>query len=1259
MANPCSIYKNPIRRDGTSQNQRLLATFDTNYALIDERNIFDILNYAYRYAQYIKYYNNNNESNDWNWQPFFDNDFVKLSFLLGRNNINAEYKKLKDQLTSSSAVEDLRELVDFVLLLLNDFDKLQNNSVIGSEKNNAVKGTIKASLANLLKTLIAYEKGAEFVFNSSPNEYEVNKQLYYTLSFDWITDSPAISWDDYIDNIAKDETIFSGSTINKSTINALDALINGGFLLVILPFLQEIEEQFDIEASVKDKQNVEPYFALFLSFLQIFKHAQNHINTFTKKHLDFYYREVLQLEQKPANPDTAHILFELAKGINQHLIEEGTLLNAGKDELGQDVLFKTDKEIVVNTTKVASLKTVTLNNNRIYRTEVANSSDGLGSDVDASPWKLFGESGKNETEIGFAIASPQLLMREGTRTATISITCNQTIPSVSSDKFSILLSGEENWISPASLPSITRSGNTITFEIILDRDKPAVVPYNSEILGGNFTTKWPIVKILIKESSTIYNSFKTLKLNSFSINVDVKEVTNLIVQNDEGQLDPSKPFFPFTNNPKKNSAFYIGSAEIFRKKLTSLDVNIVWQGAPTERTSTEDNFRLHYKEYKRGSAQIVSGNHYFTARASLLDDYKWIDLSTTVPINYNANILSAEAVSVSQGVSGVSNVILLLIGLFLMFIDQFRIIDGLALAATYAFFYGRAVNKKLPLFVHNKTNDSSIILTPEGNIEGQTFGDATVPRKILVKNAAADDLTFSKVTGYNRDITSTELSPYSASTKRGFIKFELDNDFLHNLYPNLLTNTVILKGQSNDPDSITLPKQPYTPIIKALSLDYTSSHTVEFASQTFGDRVEQVFHIGPFGETEIFHENSNNKINEPNVLNTPFIFPQFDELGSLYIGLSGLNAPQNLSLLFQFAEGTENPDARAPRVIWSYLSNNQWKQFENAAIDDATQGLLTKGIVTLSIPKDITPNNTYLPNELYWIKASALRESQMHSINAFSDVLTVKSQAITASFSDNENDSNRLLDPLPSETISKLQERRSSVKTVTQPYPSFNGKISETGISFYRRVSERLRHKHRALTIHDIEHLILERYPDIFKVKCINHFKDIDNTKHAELAPGNLCVALIPNVKQYTNAQNPFELKLSPAKRQEIKTYLESIATPLANIEVRNPDYDAIEVTAKVTFRKGFDETFYSKQLSQDIKRFIAPWSFGEIEKIAFGGKLDSSVLVNFIEELSYVNYITSFTMKQSSAIVQEANAINPTTILTSSNTHKINEITS
>ena len=81
---------------------------------------------------------------------------------------------------------------------------------------------------------------------------------------------------------------------------------------------------------------------------------------------------------------------------------------------------------------------------------------------------------------------------------------------------------------------------------------------------------------------------------------------------------------------------------------------------------------------------------------------------------------------------------------------------------------------------------------------------------------------------------------------------------------------------------------------------------------------------------------------------------------------------------------------------------------------------------------------------------------------------------------------------------------------------NFNGKMKEAGNKFYTRVSERLRHKGRTIALWDYERLVLQYFPGVYKVKCINHaslssFADAGHTLIIELSGTPATAATWPN----------------------------------------------------------------------------------------------------------------------------------------------------
>jgi hypothetical protein len=226
------------------------------------------------------------------------------------------------------------------------------------------------------------------------------------------------------------------------------------------------------------------------------------------------------------------------------------------------------------------------------------------------------------------------------------------------------------------------------------------------------------------------------------------------------------------------------------------------------------------------------------------------------------------------------------------------------------------------------------------------------------------------------------------------------------------------------------------------------------------------------------------------------------EEGMLFIGIENLMPLQMVSLLFQFAEGSaENEDDDPPTINWSYLTYNEWRPLKaENIVSDSTYGFQTTGILKIDTPEDASSHNTIITDGLIWFCASVSENA-----NRIPQLIDVVTQAVEATFQDNNNDASHYDKALPAASISQLVKPVAQVASVKQPFQSFDGKHKEVGKEFYTRVSERLRHKGRAITAWDYEHLVLDRFPGIYKVKCITHTDPECNCRTAvkkDPAPG-------------------------------------------------------------------------------------------------------------------------------------------------------------
>ena len=357
-------------------------------------------------------------------------------------------------------------------------------------------------------------------------------------------------------------------------------------------------------------------------------------------------------------------------------------------------------------------------------------------------------------------------------------------------------------------------------------------------------------------------------------------------------------------------------------------------------------------------------------------------------------------------------------------------------------------------------------------------------------------------------------------------------------------------------------------------------------------------------------------------------------------------------MLLQLDEGSANPELEKQNIEWSVLAHNHWKALdENHLLSDHTNQLLTSGIVKLILPKEATDDNTLLDENHYWLRLAIKKKS-----DAVANFIGVHTQSLQVVFENKNNDPLHLATALPSETISKMVSRLPSVKKVTQPYDSFGGNTQENSSQFHTRISERIRHKNRAISIWDYEHLVLENFPEIYKVKCLNHTSGTN-----EFSPGNVYVIVIPNLKN-RNTSNILKPKVSSNTLLEIENFLNKKSSMFTKVVAQNPDYEEVVLEFDVAFHKSLEFGFYQKQLNEDIKKFLTPWAFDEGRDIHFGGQIHKSILIHFIDGLEYVDFVTNFNMyhKDENGIKSNKLEIAETStsraILVSTENHTINQ---
>jgi len=919
------------------------------------------------------------------------------------------------------------------------------------------------------------------------------------------------------------------------------------------------KEVTELMSQFEQDSNLTPHLTLFVCFLKLLDFSKKAFNNLTKRHLDFYYNEILQIEKNDAKSDKAYVIFELAKKAIQEKIPSGTLLDGDKDANGKKRIYKTGDELIANQAKVVEIKSFL---NDVKKRELkmapqANTADGLGDKLPEAGnyWWPFGYNSDEtilekksiykelpKAKLGFSVASSLFDLKEGERTITLRIDFNknstQRLQNLSKtdieNNIKVLCSGEKEWLSGIVLKCIKKEEQTLELSFTLPKAFPAIVKYDKEVLLETFQTDFPVVRFMIEGEKyyDIYEALSEKLVKNIEVSVDVKGVKSVQIENDNGALNSEKPYYPFTAQPIKGSNFYIKFPEMFSKKWQNADITINWKNTPESIKDLYSGYvikpdqNISLTDFQALRTPVVDSDAYFKGDTALLEKEIW----------------------------------------------------------------------------HEKANDIDVFKKVDG--------------------------------GYQTQFSINNTSNESGTSES--IRLTFNQSSLQDVYPKLYTLAL-----SSDPKAGKLiPNEPYIPFAEDIELNYSAKENAYSYLSKDADGVAtkskgvQLYHEDAFGQYE-------------KEVEIKSIVPVHQNGGELYIGLDAL--PQTtVSLLIQMLEGSENPlvDTFEEKefIEWNILSNNTWIDLSDYMLKNETRRFLESGIVKFNIPKDINTNHTRFTDGLVWIRAKSKR-----SYDAVCKVQGIYTQAVLATFQNQDNDLSHLNNGLEANTITKLITRVPQVKSVSQPYNSFDGKYKEADTEFYRRVSERLRHKNRAITQWDYEHLVLQEFPEVFKVKCLNH-----TSEKSYMAPGHVTLMVVPNIKN-KNAFDVYQPRVSRASLNKIQNYVNQLNTMHVNAQVINPNYKEAKVDTKVKFFEQYDETFYLKQLDEDIKKYISPWAFTDSKDIDFNVKLNVNQMINYLEQLYYVDYIDEIKILVNNVLqTQSLIEVDPKSILVSAKQHNV-----
>ncbi|MEX6627293.1 hypothetical protein [Tenacibaculum salmonis] len=1142
------------RRKGTIQRQRINPNLLNPKFKIDERSFEDLLAYIVAYLEKINFFTTENVI-DGNWKELVEQDPV--IYIIG----------IIKQPIENLHIEDEEKLsVTMIYDLLEWYAKIEKwyHTLLYFKE-----GFLADKISNVLLDVLHEKK-------------EILQDVLEKINKEKNTN----------DNIVNLLKKYASTTNNKDEFDLSE--INHTFRKMVL-YIQNFTSEY-LKRAIFSENNHMPNNAMYITFSLLFKKVQDQINQIGQRHLDFYYKDVLQQVPSKGIATQTVVYFQLHTKSKEILIPEKTALTAGKlFDSKKDILFETTKPLLASPIEISTLQTLYFNKspfikigtnfptisniiknnlicNKISAKNIANKSL-FGADEDSIIDS--GISSKITTDVGFMIGSQVLFLEEGQREIRITFTLekesskntfwklldeivlNKKLPldvifnTVFEDAFVISYTTSVNWETINSYSvKFNREANTFSLHFIVENTAPPI-----SVLASDKKYDWPMIKVVLDEYAPVYvySFLKDLKLEKATIDVNVTDIKNLSVYNNIGKMPLTKVFNLFGSAAKIGDYLLVGKSELFKKELSNVNINIEWEVVPLD----YGGFETYYKGYSEK----------FTNTSFRVD------------------------------VTGLSN------GYWLPTEEDKK--------------------ENISLF------DTISVVTEEG------YNSEIISKNKTIKLSNLDKYQLPK------NYTLQDPVPYNIHTNSGFLKLTLiapNNAFGKEVYQQNYINTATYNAKNNE--SLPLPNKAFIPKVKRLTLDYIASDAIYF-NNNFNDITDEItgnyIHLTPFGREKTV---DNSKVSKNTIISN------FDGEGYLYLKLDKIEEESTVSLFFDLNNNTSQYSKASNNIIFEYLKIDVWGTLpKKNIISDGTDQLSKSGIIEILIPNNVLS----VGNQEFSLRFVAKKEAYKYPI-----INGIHPNAVIASCT--SNDENVIGKKVAAESIIKVVNKITAIKKVVQPTASFGGKIPTTPELFYTEVSERLRHKDRALTVWDYEHLILQYFHEIIAVKCTNL------NQFFKPQAGKITLIVLSNKwKHYKHHYfNGNEL-------DAIHQFIKKKSNSFIKIKVINPTVEWLLVTCIVEFEAKDQGGYYLNALNTELCEYLCPITHEDSTAVqGIGTTIVPRMLKSYLENLSYIESIKKLEIEHiikkglddfSVKIYEENEEINPTkpwSILVPKNKHNI-----
>ncbi len=941
-----------------------------------------------------------------------------------------------------------------------------------------------------------------------------------------------------------------------------------------------------------------PDITALMAFFTLMRYPNEQFADFTDDHKNHYYETVLGFQPQDSTPDQVNLVMTLSDAISGMTLPAGTRFSGGTDINDVPLIYATKTNAVLNHAKIARMDTLSglADEQRVY-TRHLDLEEGLEISEDGA--FTFGEDVTQASElsefqsfnqIGFTLASPSLYLSGGKRIVRL--------------RFERTTSAGEAPLQLATWFDISISSAEGLTLLEADADSPEApawtITENTEFEGETYD--------LVLEFLSLFPA-----------------ITGI-----EGDLEPGVSPLPHLHFMLKQD--YKNDAKVLTKRVfNTLQIDI-------EVTGLEG---------------IVAAN-----KNGVLDTTGPIEPFTTQPVKGSRFDFTHPELLLKPITS--ASLTLDWLGRPESLTDYYQAYQLYRTSKDAA-----DTSWTMPKMVQSRSDS----LTPEEGVD--IFSTELIENNI--DSHVIEFIDYPESEHPNGSLYDWGTLPFDeglASLWPKYYSFTLsENDFGHSELGQVsqyiafyntgqLTNSVVAaaavaieEGEEGEEGEVSEVKTlivmpPYTPTLNQIKLSYES--TTRISMNTLSS-IEPpcIQHILPIGR--------------PALPSSPYIryLPSLAETAYLYIGLKDVVTPGQVRLYFQIepVDGTNIQDNYY--VDWRYMTANGFQSIPNSSVgaqsgsarvvEDSTQQLLNSGVVAIEFPT-LDSNLSALGDQLLWLQVSIYNNNK-ERVN-YSRIKGIYSQGVVAELVSEGVDDSHYAEPLPALSVTGLEEVDPRISEVMQPWPSFGAYVREEEEALAVRASERLRHKQRALTVWDYEHLVVNQFPEVYMAR--SYVPEPNEEGYA----ADIELMLVP-VNHDTSILQP---KLPLYMHERIRSFIADIAPPNLDIRVRDPNYEEVTFDLALKIYSGNDIDSVVSDLNQKLIDYLTPWQSSVDNTVRFRQDIHLTALAAMLEQddaVDVVHYLKATVVSNGVEVRYDEtkNIITPsdeTAILVPSKTQKI-----